>query len=114
MMAHYQAKYDEQQVEDRYGQEKSEEAFFEAMFPIQEQLKRSDQEQFEKSLIQQDIDLIINFRGLIDQIYEQQQALDKAQKSSLMKAHDAIAARIETFPKPAIEKLDDVGATLPE
>lgn len=46
-------------------EDESEIANFELRFPIQQKLKLQDQSQLEKDLIQQDVDLVINFKGCI-------------------------------------------------
>ena len=53
------------QLEELAGDEGSEVANFELRFPIQQKLKLQDQSQLEKDLIQQDVDLLINFKGCI-------------------------------------------------
>lgn len=80
-------------------------------FPVQQKLKLQDQYQFEKDLIQQDIDLLINFRNLLKNITETQRENDIKMRNTLMQAQDNIATRIYTFPLP-VNKLDKI--ELPE
>ena len=73
-----------------------------------------NQEEFEQDLIQQDVDLILNFKNCIDRIYDSQQQSDRQIRSSVMKAQDCITARIHTFPIPNIDKLDDIEVQIPK
>ena len=73
-----------------------------------------DQSQLERDLMQQDIDLAIRLKACIQQIYESQQVSDRRVRNEVMKAQDSISSRIQTFPIPNIDKLDDVLVQVPK
>jgi hypothetical protein len=64
--------------------------------------------QFENDLIQQDTDLLLSFKEMINEINNTQRDQSKELRNSLLHAQDSISSRIETFPIPHIDKLDDL------
>ena len=73
-----------------------------------------DQSQLERDLMQQDTDLAIRLKECIQQIYESQQVTDRRVRNEVMKAQDSISSRIQTFPIPNIDKLEDVLVQVPK
>lgn len=58
--------------------------------------------------MQQDVDLLINFKATVENLHAQCQKADAMCNSLLMRAQDALTARISTFPRDNLDKLDDV------
>jgi len=67
-------------IDNKYAKKKEEvkmdktkvEEIKDLKFPIQKVLKNQDQKEYEGTLIQQDVDLIITFKALVEGIYREQ------------------------------------------
>lgn len=60
------------------------------------------------------MDLILNFRKCIYDLYEKQVESDRDMRNKIMKAQDRINSRIQTFPIPNVDKLDDLDLEIPK
>ena len=56
---------------------------------------------------------MLNFKATIEDFYEKQKGTDRQMNSSIMKAQDMINARIQTFPIPLVDKLDELEIDIP-
>lgn len=56
---------------------------------------------------------MINFKSTIQNIFESNKIMDRQMRGAIMKAQDSISGRIQTFPIPNIDKLDDIEVTIP-
>ena len=60
------------------------------------------------------MDLILNFRSRVYELYDQQVGTDREMRTKIMKAQDRINSRIHTFPVPNVDKLDDMELEIPK
>lgn len=86
----------------------------EPKYPVQKRLKSENQAQFEHDLIQRDTDLLLNFKEMVKAIHAAQAEQSRELRSTLLHAQDSITSRIEAFPIPNVDKLEDLKVQIPQ